>query len=33
MGADRLATLVATGSLLEAWAGSALRVVTVDVWR
>jgi peptidoglycan/xylan/chitin deacetylase (PgdA/CDA1 family) len=32
LGIDRSVTLAATGSLLEAWAGSALRLVTVDAW-
>jgi len=33
LGTDRSVTLAATRSLLEAWAGSALRLVTVDAWR
>jgi peptidoglycan-N-acetylglucosamine deacetylase len=32
LGTDRSVTLAATGMLLEAWAGSALRFVTVDAW-
>jgi peptidoglycan/xylan/chitin deacetylase (PgdA/CDA1 family) len=32
LGTDRSVTLAATRSLLEAWAGSALRLVTVDAW-
>jgi peptidoglycan-N-acetylglucosamine deacetylase len=32
LGTDRSVTLAATGMLLEAWAGSALRFVTVDTW-
>jgi len=33
LGTDRSVTLAATASLLEAWAGTALRFVTVDAWR
>jgi peptidoglycan-N-acetylglucosamine deacetylase len=33
LGTDRSVTLAATGALLDAWAGSGLRVVTVDAWR
>lgn len=32
LGTDRSVTLAATGMLLEAWAESALRFVTVDAW-
>ena len=32
LGTDRSVTLAATASLLEAWAGTALRFVTVDAW-
>jgi peptidoglycan-N-acetylglucosamine deacetylase len=32
LGTDRSVTLAATRMLLEAWAGSALRFVTVDAW-
>ena len=32
LGTDRSITLTATGLLLEAWAGSGLRNVTVDAW-
>jgi peptidoglycan/xylan/chitin deacetylase (PgdA/CDA1 family) len=32
LGTDRSVTLAATGSLLETWAGSGLRLVTVDAW-
>jgi peptidoglycan-N-acetylglucosamine deacetylase len=32
LGTDRSVTLAATRSLLEAWAGTALRLVTVDAW-
>ena len=32
LGTDRSVTLAATTMLLEAWAGSGLRFVTVDVW-
>ena len=32
MGTDRSITLTATWLLLEAWAGSGLRTVTVDAW-
>jgi peptidoglycan-N-acetylglucosamine deacetylase len=32
-GTDRSVTLAATRMLLEAWAGSSLRFVTVDAWR
>jgi peptidoglycan/xylan/chitin deacetylase (PgdA/CDA1 family) len=32
LGADRAVTLTATRNLLEAWVGSAVRLVTVDVW-
>jgi peptidoglycan/xylan/chitin deacetylase (PgdA/CDA1 family) len=33
LGTDRSVTLAATRILLEAWAGSSLRLVTVDAWR
>ncbi len=33
LGTDRSITLTATWLLLEAWAGSGLRTVTVDAWR
>jgi peptidoglycan-N-acetylglucosamine deacetylase len=33
IGTDRSVTLAATGMLLEAWAGTPLRMVTVDTWR
>jgi len=33
LGTDRSVTLAATASLLQVWAGSALRLVTVDAWR
>jgi peptidoglycan-N-acetylglucosamine deacetylase len=33
LGMDRAVTLAATRSLLEDWAGSKLRPVTVDAWR
>jgi peptidoglycan-N-acetylglucosamine deacetylase len=32
LGTDRSVTLAATRSLLEAWAGGALRLVTLDAW-
>jgi peptidoglycan/xylan/chitin deacetylase (PgdA/CDA1 family) len=32
-GADRSVTLATTASLLQSWAGSPLRLVTVDAWR
>ena len=32
LGTDRSVTLAATGMLLDAWVGSALRFVTVDNW-
>jgi peptidoglycan-N-acetylglucosamine deacetylase len=32
LGTDRSVTLAATRSLLEGWAGGALRLVTVDAW-
>ncbi len=32
LGTDRSITLTATWLLLEAWAGSGLRTVTVDAW-
>ena len=32
LGTDRSVTLAATGMLLESWAGSGLRFVTVDAW-
>jgi peptidoglycan/xylan/chitin deacetylase (PgdA/CDA1 family) len=33
LGTDRSVTLAATRMLLESWAGSSLRFVTVDAWR
>jgi peptidoglycan/xylan/chitin deacetylase (PgdA/CDA1 family) len=33
LGTDRSVTLAATRMLLESWAGSDLRLVTVDAWR
>jgi peptidoglycan-N-acetylglucosamine deacetylase len=33
LGTDRSVTLAATGMLLESWAGSGLRFVTVEAWR
>jgi peptidoglycan/xylan/chitin deacetylase (PgdA/CDA1 family) len=33
MGTDRSITLAATQSLVQAWTGSGLRLVTLDVWR
>jgi peptidoglycan-N-acetylglucosamine deacetylase len=33
LGTDRSVTLAATKMVLESWAGSELRVVTVDAWR
>jgi peptidoglycan/xylan/chitin deacetylase (PgdA/CDA1 family) len=33
LGADRSVTLAATGSLLDRWSGSSLRLVTLDAWR
>jgi peptidoglycan/xylan/chitin deacetylase (PgdA/CDA1 family) len=32
LGTDRSVTLAATAMLLESWAGSGLRFVTVDAW-
>ena len=32
LGTDRSVTLAATRMLLESWAGSGLRIVTVDAW-
>jgi peptidoglycan/xylan/chitin deacetylase (PgdA/CDA1 family) len=32
LGTDRSVTLAATGMLIESWAGSGLRFVTVDAW-
>ena len=32
LGTDRSVTLAAVGLLLESWAGSGLRFVTVDAW-
>jgi peptidoglycan/xylan/chitin deacetylase (PgdA/CDA1 family) len=33
IGTDRSVTLAATESMLKAWIGSGLRLVTVDAWR
>lgn len=33
IGTDRSVTLAATGMLLEAWAGTLMRTVTIDAWR
>jgi peptidoglycan-N-acetylglucosamine deacetylase len=33
LGTDRSVTLAATRILLESWAGTSLRLVTVDAWR
>lgn len=33
LGTDRSVTLAATRILLESWAGSSMRLVTVDAWR